>query len=40
MKEDVSMALTNLTVRVDEKDKANFDTFRSNVGLNTLFEII
>lgn len=29
------MALATLTARVDEKDKANFDTFCSNVGLNT-----
>lgn len=29
------MALTTLTTRVDEKDKARFDTFCSNVGLNT-----
>lgn len=29
------MALTTITARVDVKDKANFDTFCSNVGLNT-----
>ncbi|MCI9623917.1 MAG: type II toxin-antitoxin system RelB/DinJ family antitoxin [Lachnospiraceae bacterium] len=29
------MALATLTARVDEKDKASFDTFCSNVGLNT-----
>lgn len=29
------MALATLTTRVDEKDKARFDTFCSNVGLNT-----
>ena len=29
------MALATLTARVDEKDKVNFDTFCSNVGLNT-----
>lgn len=29
------MALKTLTARVDETDKANFDTFCSNVGLNT-----
>ena len=29
------MALATLTARVDEKDKARFDTFCSNVGLNT-----
>ncbi len=29
------MALATLTARVDEKDKADFDTFCSNVGLNT-----
>ncbi len=29
------MALATLTARVDEKDKANFDAFCSNVGLNT-----
>lgn len=29
------MALTTLTARVDAKDKARFDTFCSNVGLNT-----
>ncbi len=29
------MALATLTARVDEKAKANFDTFCSNVGLNT-----
>ncbi len=29
------MALATLTARVDEKDKANFDKFCSNVGLNT-----
>ena len=28
------MALATLTARVDEKDKASFDTFCSNVGLN------
>lgn len=29
------MALATLTARVDERDKANFDLFCSNVGLNT-----
>ena len=29
------MALATLTARVDEHDKANFDRFCSNVGLNT-----
>lgn len=29
------MALTTLTARVDENDKTRFDTFCSNVGLNT-----
>lgn len=29
------MALATITARVDEKDKANFDTFCTNVGLNT-----
>ena len=29
------MALTTLTARVDPKDKADFDAFCSNVGLNT-----
>ncbi len=29
------MALATLTARVDEKDKIHFDTFCSNVGLNT-----
>lgn len=29
------MALATLTARVDAKDKANFDIFCSNVGLNT-----
>lgn len=29
------MALATLTARVDAKDKASFDTFCSNVGLNT-----
>ena len=29
------MALATLTARVDEKDKASFDAFCSNVGLNT-----
>lgn len=29
------MALATLTARVDENDKANFDAFCSNVGLNT-----
>ncbi|MCI9142034.1 MAG: type II toxin-antitoxin system RelB/DinJ family antitoxin [Lachnospiraceae bacterium] len=29
------MALATLTARVDERDKANFDAFCSNVGLNT-----
>lgn len=29
------MALATLTAQVDEKDKACFDTFCSNVGLNT-----
>ena len=29
------MALATLTARVDEKDKASFDNFCSNVGLNT-----
>lgn len=28
------MALSTLAARVDEKDKANFDAFCSNVGLN------
>lgn len=28
------MALVTLTARVDEKDKVDFDTFCSNVGLN------
>ncbi len=28
------MALATLTARVDEKNKAKFDTFCSNVGLN------
>lgn len=28
------MALVTLTARVDEKDKASFDAFCSNVGLN------
>ena len=28
------MALTTLTARVDPKDKADFDAFCSNVGLN------
>lgn len=29
------MAQSTITARVDEKDKANFDAFCSNVGLNT-----
>lgn len=29
------MALATLTARVDENDKASFDTFCSNVGVNT-----
>lgn len=29
------MAQSTITARVDEKDKASFDTFCSNVGLNT-----
>lgn len=29
------MAQATITVRVDENDKAEFDTFCSNVGLNT-----
>lgn len=29
------MALSTLTARVDEKDKAKFDAFCSNVGLTT-----
>lgn len=29
------MALATITARVDEKDKLKFDTFCSNVGLNT-----
>ena len=29
------MALATLTARVDKQDKARFDTFCSNVGLNT-----
>ena len=29
-----AMALVTLTARVDEKDKASFDAFCSNVGLN------
>ena len=29
------MAQATLTARVDEKDKASFDRFCSNVGLNT-----
>lgn len=29
------MALATITARVDETDKANFDSFCSNVGLNT-----
>lgn len=29
------MALATLTAKIDEKDKANFDIFCSNVGLNT-----
>ena len=29
------MALATLTARVDENDKTSFDTFCSNVGLNT-----
>lgn len=29
------MALTTITARVDQKDKAEFDAFCSNVGLNT-----
>lgn len=34
-KGDVFMAQATLTARVDEKDKASFDRFCSNVGLNT-----
>lgn len=29
------MALATITARVDEKDKASFDAFCSDVGLNT-----
>lgn len=29
------MAQSTITARVDEKDKASFDAFCSNVGLNT-----
>lgn len=29
------MALATITARVDERDKANFDAFCSDVGLNT-----
>lgn len=29
------MSQATLTARVDERDKANFDAFCSNVGLNT-----
>ena len=29
------MALSTITARVDERDKANFDAFCSSVGLNT-----
>lgn len=29
------MALTTITARVDQQDKADFDSFCSNVGLNT-----
>ncbi len=29
------MALSTITARVDETDKANFDAFCSSVGLNT-----
>lgn len=29
------MALATITARIDERDKANFDAFCSNVGLNT-----
>lgn len=29
------MAQATITARVDERDKANFDAFCSNVGLNT-----
>ena len=29
------MALATITARVDEKDKASFDAFCSNVGINT-----
>lgn len=29
------MAQTTLTARVDARDKANFDAFCSNVGINT-----
>ena len=29
------MAQATITARVDERDKVNFDTFCSNVGLNT-----
>ena len=32
---DIVMALTTITARVDQKDKADFDAFCSNVGLNT-----
>ena len=35
MKRKISMALATLTARVDEKDKASFDNFCSNLGLNT-----
>ena len=31
----LSMAQTTLTARVDPQDKIDFDTFCSNVGLNT-----
>ena len=32
---DIVTALTSITARVDQKDKADFDAFCSNVGLNT-----
>ena len=35
MKGELFMALATITARVDEKDKVSFDTFCSNVGLNT-----
>lgn len=31
----LTMAQATITARVDERDKVNFDTFCSNVGLNT-----